>query len=213
MIYLGDDYLEKYSSTISYLIGRSYKEGYTFSHIEKTIAYSLLINEFERSNVTLIAFTSMEKLYSDIFPYHENNYSFSPYDIFGWVGYTYLHLFLNLEITFEALFYVVPIEEMLRLYKLYHEMDFMHTLDYVKSEMKYSLLDIIMKKKKISNRELMELTNISVSTINALRYGKRDIAKLEAGKLLQLAKALSVKIETLLPNIGLNKKKTSIKDV
>ena len=124
MIYLSDDYVEKYINALSYLIGRSHHEGYSFDHIEKSIAYSIPINELEKSNITIFAFSSIEKIYNYIFPTSDNDYVFSMYDIFGWVGYTYMHLFLDLEITFEALFYIIPIQDMLNLYNLYHEMSF-----------------------------------------------------------------------------------------
>lgn len=205
MIYLFDDYIDKYSNTISYLIGRSYKEGYSFDYIEKKISYSLMINELEKSNITLIAFSSFEKNYHEIFGSKDNTYEFNEYDIFGWIGYAYIHLFLFLEITFEALFSILPIKEMMNLYNLYHEMDINRLLEHAKEVMEYSLLDVIMKKNKLSNKELSLKTNISISTINALRYGNRDIAKLEASKLLSLAHYLNVKIETLLPNINLEK--------
>ena len=125
-------------------------------------------------------------------------YIFAIHDTFGWIGNIYLHLFLSLEITFETLFFVIPIKEMMSLYHLYHEMDNRRMLDH-------SLLDVVMKRKKISNKELSLKTNISVSTINALRYDKRDINKLEASKLLSLSRALKTKMETLLPNIHLEK--------
>ena len=203
MIFLSDDYVEKYTNTLSYLIGRSIYEGYSFDYIEKSIAYSLPISELEKSNITIFAFSSVEKIYQYIFPIQDNNYSFSIYDIYGWVGYTYMNLFLKLEITFEALFYVIPIEEMLNLYNLYHEMSFSKMVDYTKEKMKYSLLDMVMKRRGISNQELSNKTGISISTINALRYNKRDISKYEASKLLLLSRYLNVKMETLLPNIHL----------
>ena len=206
MIYLSDDYITKYCDSLSYLIGRSFREGYSFDYIEKSIAYSLFASEFEKSNVTRIAFSSMEKLYSDVFQSKKNAYEFDAYDIFGWIGYTYIHLFLSLEITFEALFNLVSIEEMMGLYNLYHEMSFSQTQDYVLSIMKHSLLDVIMRRKKISNKELSIKTHLSVSTINALRYGNRDIRKLESDKLLSLSRELNIKMETLLPNIHLIKK-------
>jgi len=205
MIYLSDDYIEKYSNTISYLIGRSANEGYSFDYIQRKISYSEAISEFEKSNVTIIAFSSMEKIYSGVFTDYNNEYQYNPYDIFGWVGYAYIHLFLNLEITFEALFFLIPIQEMLNMYKLYHEMDITHLEEYAKEVMKYSLLDVIMKRKKTSNNDLSKKTNIPVSTINSLRYGNRDITKLEAKKILSIAYALNVKIETLLTNIDLEK--------
>lgn len=205
MIYLSDDYIEKYSNTLSYLIGRSANEGYSFDYIQRKISYSEAISEFERSNVTIIAFSSMEKIYSGIFTDYNNEYQYNPYDIFGWVGYAYIHLFLNLEITFEALFFLIPIQEMLNMYKLYHEMDITHLEEYAKEVMKHSLLDVIMKRKKTSNNDLSKKANIPVSTINSLRYGNRDITKLEAKKILSIAYALNVKIETLLTNIDLVK--------
>ena len=203
MIYLADDYVTKYGDTLTYLLGRAYSENYSFDYIQKTISYSQMISEFEKSNVTIIAFSSMERIYNGIFPKHDNNYVFNPYDVFGWCGYVYAHLFLKMEITFEALFYLIPLEETLNLYHLYHEMSITQIEDYASEALKYSMLDIVMKTKKVSNGDLSKLTGISASTINALRYGKRNIAKLEADKLLLIANCLDVKMETLLPSIHL----------
>ena len=204
MIYLSDDYLTKYSDALSYLLARSYSEGYSFDYIQKTISYSQPINELERSDITSIAFSSLEKIYSGVFPIHNNEFVFNPYDAFGWSGYAYLHLFLKKKITFEALFYLIPLSEMLNLYHLYHEMSLSQLEEYASNVLKYSMLDIVMKTKKVSNSELSEKTGLSVSTINALRYRKRDINKLEAYKLMLIANALDVKIETLLRSIHLD---------
>ena len=203
MIYLSDDYISKYSDVLSYLIARSHDEGYSFDFIQKSISYSIAVNELERSNVTIFAFSSIEKIYSDIFPMHSNDYELDIYGLFGWVGSAYMLLFLKLEITFEALFCLIPIEEMINLYHLYHEMDNVKLIAYAKEKMKHSLLDVIMQRKGLSNKQLSIKTELSVSTINAIRYGNRDINKLEANKLLKMARALNIKMETLLPDIGL----------
>ena len=60
-----------------------------------------------------------------------------------------------------------------------------------------------MKKRNISSNELSTITNISLSTINGLRYNKRDINKLESNKLLTLSSALNVRMESLLTDIQL----------
>ena len=204
MIYKSDDYIEKYCDVISYLIGRSFSDGYSPSYIERNIAYSLPISEFEKSNVTLIAFSSLEKIYSQVFPDSVNQgYSLNRYDEFGWVGYIYVHLFLDLEFTFELLFILLPIEKALEMYHLYHEMDYSQTLEYVKELVKYSPLDAVMKYRNISTRKLSEMVGMSFSTINALRYGKRNIEKCEVRKLLNISIVLSVKMETLINNISL----------
>lgn len=203
MIFLADDYIDKYCNTISYLIGRSITENYSFDYIEKSIAYSAVISELEKSNITTIAYTSLERIYSDIFPFNENKYLLDIYGIYGWVGFAYIHLFLKLQITFEALFTLIPIKEMLKLYKLYHEMDINRLVDYIKEKMEYPILDILMKNKNISCNKLSKETSIPLSTIKALRYGIRDIGKMESSKLLVIARELNVKMETLLGNIYL----------
>ena len=205
MIYLSDDYLTKYCDTLSYIIGRSINDGYSFSSIEKEIADSKMIKEFERSNITTIAFSSAEKLYSDIFPDSVNTgFKLNIYDVYGWAGLSYIHLFIEMQITFETLFIVLPIKEMINLYPLYHEMSFSQLLNHAKELIPYSYLDNIMKKRELSTNELSQKTGIPFSTINQLRYGKRDIGKLESNKLLTLSKFLNVKPESLLNSIQLD---------
>lgn len=205
MIYLSDDYLTKYCDTLSYIIGRSINDGYSFSSIEKEIADSKMIKEFERSNITTIAFSSVEKLYSDIFPDSVNTgFKLNVYDVYGWVGLSYIHLFIEMQITFETLFIVLPIKEMINLYPLYHEMSFSQLLNHAKELIPYSYLDNIMKKQELSTNELSQKTGIPFSTINQLRYGKRDIGKLESNKLLTLSKFLNVRPESLLNSIQLD---------
>ena len=206
MIYLGDDYIVKYCDTLSYLIERSIREQYSFNHIERSIAYSMMVNELEKCDVSIIAFSSSENIYHQIFPLKDNDgFIQDIYSRYSWVGYIYIHLFLDLDITFESLFFIIPIDEMLSLYHLYHEMDYSQTLNYVKDKIEYTILDVIMKKKKISSSRLSSLTNIPISTIKALRYSDRDINKLEASKLLSIAKCLNVKMKSLLPSIHLDK--------
>lgn len=206
MIYLADDYLEKYTEVLCYLIERAVFEEYSFDVIEKAIAYSPMINELERSNVTTIAFSSIEKNYKDIFPYRDNPHFVSNiYGIYGWISETYIKLFLELNITFETLFIIFPIKKMIELYPLYHEMSFSQLLDLVKEIVPYSYLDNIMKNRHYSNNDLANSTGLSVATINALRYNKRDINKAEGNKLIKISRALSVKMESLLTNIWLIK--------
>ena len=203
MIYLSDDYVTKYSDVISYLLSRSYSEGYSFDFIQKNISYSKMMFELEKSNVTTIAFSSMEKIYYEIFPVRTNDFIFDEYGPFGWVGLMYVHLFLKKQLTLEAIFYVIPIEQMLHLYHLYHEMSLTEIDDYFDDVLKYSILDIVMKNQKISNTDLSKKTGISSATIKALRYGRRNLNKLESEKLLFIAQALNIKMETLLTSIHL----------
>lgn len=204
MIYVSDDYLEKYQNVFSYLLGRAIAEKYSLEHITFSIAYSKLCQELERSNATTIAFSSCEKIYQDIFPLFENKgIEIDNYGIYGWLGHIYIRLFLDLKTTFEMLFFIFPLHVALDSYHLYHEMDYSALLNYVKKRSEPSHLDVVMEKKNISSHRLSVLTDIPFSTINALRYGNRDFDKLETFKALKIATSLNVKAESLTKEIPL----------
>lgn len=206
MIYISDDYLTKYIDTLGYIFARSIKEGYSLLHIEKVISYSQAIEELEKSNVTSIAFSSPEMLYSKMFPDSNNldRFEYSPYDIFGWLGFVYIHLFLKYQITFELMFFVLPIEKALSLYKLYHETDIQMMYELFEQSVEHSYFDQILKYKNMSSNELSRLTGISFATIQSLRYKKRDINKAEIKILLKISIALNIKITSLIDSLELS---------
>ena len=204
MIYLEDDYLEKYISVFSYIFERSAFEKYSLSYVQNKIAYSVIANELERSNITTIAFSSKEKIYADLFPDFEvNDFKSSLYNIYGWLGYLYVHLFLDLKLTWEMLFIILPLKRAMEMYPLYHEMDYKQSLEYVKSLRKYSNLDSILTIKKISTLSLAKSTSIPEATLKAIRYNHRDISKLSVSSVSKIALHLGVKIESLLPSLDL----------
>ena len=98
---------------------------------------------------------------------------------------------------------VTPIEKLISLYPLYHEMDYTQIVLLTNELVPYSYLDNIMKCRGVSSNELSKIAGIPISTINALRYKKRDINKFEAKQLLKIAHALDVKLESLLSSIDL----------
>ena len=54
-----------------------------------------------------------------------------------------------------------------------------------------------MKSKKISTKELSNRTKIPYSTVSSLRYGKRNIDKVEFRAVIRISKALNIKAESL----------------
>lgn len=203
MIYTADDYVQKYENVLTYVLGRSITKGYSFSFIERSVAYSATFSEFEKSNVTHIAFSSNEKIYSELFNDENNDYQENPYDIYGWLGYIYIHLFFQFKVTFEMLFIALPLETAINMYPVYHEMDISHMDDYLCAELFPSSLSCIMKRRNITMQELASKANIPFATIRSLKLGYRDIDKLEVFKTVLIASVLNVKVETLLKEIPL----------
>ena len=203
MIYIADDYVQKYENVLTYILGRSITKGYSFSFIERSIAYSIAFSEFEKSNVTRIAFSSNDELYKELFNDENNDYKESPYDIYGWLGYVYVHLFFRFKITFEMLFIALPIETAISMYPLYHEMDITQLFEYFVEVLRPSSLSLVMKKRGFTMKKLSEASNVPFTTIRSLKLGYRDIDKLEVFKTVLIASALNVKIESLLKEIPL----------
>lgn len=83
-------------------------------------------------------------------------------------------------------------------------MDITNLINNIKEKVKYSYLDMIMTYKGFSTNKLANRSGISFATIQALRYNKRNISKLESSKILALSRALNVKMESLLSNIRLD---------
>lgn len=204
MIYTSYDYLIKYADTLSEIIALAEKDGYSFDYIEKTISYSISFSNFENSNITDIAFTSSNKLYSILFP--NGKATLNDISIFGpayWIGETYIKLFLKYRLSFESLFAYTPLKIMHSQFELYHEMDFIQFDKYFESLLKENPLSVFLKKKKMSAVTLANKTGIPLSTIRALKEGKRDLKKLQATHLEKIASCLGIKMKSLIYPLNL----------
>lgn len=204
MIYTADDYIEKYQSALERLLSKTIGLHFSFSFIERKIAYSDVFSEFEKSNVTLIAFNDNERIYDAIFGNSDNDLLMEDDAIYSWLSFVYIHLFLKFKVTFEMLFMALPLKKALNMFHLYHEMDITQVDKVFDDAIIPSSLSCVMDSKKITVRQLSEKTRIPFATIRSLKYGYRSIDKLEASKLISIAFALNVKTETLLTSIPLD---------
>lgn len=196
MIYQAYDYIDKYVETLTYIFSRALYNKYSFDYIQKRIYKSEMIREFEESNVTPIAFDSYEKNYKSIFG-DMDDFKYERNNTINWIVYAYIYLFIHKKITFEFLLLLFPLERMFEIFPMYHQMGISRLDGLFHEETKYSLLDAIMNKRKITSKKLSELTGISVSTIKALRYNKRDMNKLQYSYVRKIAEVLKIKTESL----------------
>lgn len=204
MIYTSYDYLNKYSDTLGEIIALAMLDKFSFEHIQSVITNSKMINDFEYSDITEIAFSSSSLLYERLFPNGKSHASDIPlFDPAYWIGETYIRIFLKYKLTFETIFTYLPLEEMLKQYNLYHEIDSSQFDEYFESLLKENVLSKYLKIKKMTATELSNKTKISVSTIRSLKEGKRDLNKLQSALLEKIAVALKIKTRSLLNPISL----------
>lgn len=199
MITNHDFIVSRYGEVLCDIISLAVYDHYSYSVIERKISYSSFINELERGNDTLINFTDPQKLYEAIFPDGVNKLeNVITFHQTNWVSEMYIELFLKYQLTFEALFFYIPLKEMNGLYDIYHEMDFHQLSKYFEEKRQISLLHIISKNRGISLKDLAESSNLSNSMMNSLAANARDITKLSSESLFLIAKKLNIKMETLL---------------
>ena len=108
-------------------------------------------------------------------------------------------------LSFEEIARHVPIVEIQALYSPYHEMDIRHFVDKVNELYKMaspeSKLKVMRQRAGLSQRELAELTNIPVRTIQQYEQRQKSINRAQAYYLLLLAKTLCCDVEELLEKV------------
>ena len=204
MIYTSYDYLTKYSDTLAEIINLAELDGYSFDFIEKTLIKSSMIKEFEASNITQIAFTSSMQLYRKLFP--NSNATTKDIHLFSsyyWIGEMYIKIFLKYKMNFESIFAYIPIVKMHQLYELYHEMDINHFFKHFETLKTKNIFTIFLKEKDLTLKKFSEKSGIPISTLKALKEGKRDFINLKGSYLEKISHYLGVEMQTLLGEITL----------
>ena len=102
--------------------------------------------------------------------------SFGIYNDAYWCGYCYFELFLMLRKPFSYLFLKLPLEKMLDLYNVYHEMDISQLVDYFHDkEKEETILRLLCKRYRCSINKLSKATGISVNTLNKYRSSDQSL--------------------------------------
>ena len=144
-------------------------KSFTFS-LEK----SLFVKKIEEDIYDDYFNNSLEKIFSDITGYQiKKDESFGVYNDAYWCGYSYFELFLHTRKSFSYIFLKLPLNELIDLYPIYHEMDFTSLLEYFnEKEKKATILRLLCELNKISLPKLSNSIEINLSTLS--KYNKND---------------------------------------
>lgn len=96
----------------------------------------------------------------------------------------------------------VPIRNVIDMYDVYHEMDIMHFVDAVNAYWNVCYEETNLKRIRklagLSQRELAELSGVSIRQLQLFEQRQRDINRTKAIDLVKLARVLGCKAEDLL---------------
>jgi DNA-binding Xre family transcriptional regulator len=106
--------------------------------------------------------------------------------------------------TFKTVFSKVPLSEIVKMYKVYHEMDiaaFIEVMDKKIAERSVSTnLKNIRENRGISQSELAEMSGVKLHSIQLYEQRVNDIDKAQAQTLFKISLALGCRMEDLLEN-------------
>ena len=189
-------YLDCLAAAFSYGHEQVYRE----EIIEKRIAYSPFFQTLEREEDSPILYMSIESLLASLFyDSRKKEYSYKNYSQCSWVAELYWRIQKESKLTFEAVFLYLPLKKAYQMYPIYHEMDFSQAIAFFQElRQKKTVLSLAMKRQEMANALLAFASGVSYSTIGALRIGRRDIRQVATIHVLKMARALHVRLETLL---------------
>ncbi len=121
---------------------------------------------------------------------------------FYWAGYALANYQFKTKKRFKDIFSVIHLNDILSMYKVYHEMDITNFIDDVNKKFENSntcsKLKTIREIRGLSQSELSKLSNVSLRSIQLYEQKVNDIDKAQAHTLYKLSMILCCDIEELL---------------
>lgn len=210
---MNKNYDESYLYEAMDVLGESFDFAYNFCNVPLKEFINLFINSgylkrFENGDFSIILGNSGIELALKVFEkenfnYKINNkrYDFS-YSKEFWAGWILAFYQYHKGYSFEYIFSLIDIEEILRVYPTLHEASELKAFDVidkiVTSSIKYSRLKEMRIKNGLTQKELAIKSNMSIRTLQEYENKSKNINKASSLTIYNLSKVLSCNIEDLL---------------
>lgn len=122
-----------------------------------------------------------------------------------WTGWALAYYQWETALKFQEIVRYVPLQDILRLYSPYHEMDIRQFCDKMnelyRTAKPETNLKSLRKQAGFSQRELAELSGVPVRTIQQYEQRQKNINKAQAEYLIMLAQALCCDVQDLMEKV------------
>ena len=141
---------------------------------------SEFLEQLEKDKYSKIFDMPIEDIFFSITGYDiEEDKSYGIYNDAYWSGQSYFDLHEKLHKSFAYLFLKLPLEQMINIYSIYHEMDFSLLCDYfLKVAKQKTILNILCRNKHCSLNDISIATSLSLNTLK--KYNSSDDALFKA---------------------------------
>lgn len=193
--------LDKTIDFISQIFQFGFDAEFSFEHIQDEFVHSLLCTQIENNDDSFIY--DIEKYSSDLFDGQVNFKSSSGLRAY-FLAEAYVKLFYKFQKSFEYLFIYLPLSFLYEKYDVYHEMDISMVYDLFASlEKEETLLNILIKKKKINKEQLSLLTGISLASIKFYTLKNDNLFNASNLNIYLLSRVFDVKDNLFVPSLGI----------
>ena len=178
---MNNDYFnyQKCVDDLTAILSIGYFFKYSTEVIEKRISESKYFNNFNKDFFTSESYISTDEIIESIYfdaDLDENTKNVT-YNELEWVSMVYINIIEDTGLGFEAIFCYAPIEKVIMMYRLYHELDFSKCVEWFNEERnKASIIKVLMKRMNMSNEHVSSKTNISLSMVDALKNMSKKFA-------------------------------------
>lgn len=194
-----DDYhLYEYADILERILSAATKYQYALTTIEKRISDSGFFHLVETSHHGFSPLGDDDLLIKSFFPEIDIDLKEVPiYNSCLWAAEAYMWIQYKTNLSFEAIFLIMPLTVMHDRFPVYHEMDFTHIVDhFLERQKEKTIFAILLERFGYKLNYVAEKTGISKDTLYSFKQGKRDIRKANVDIVSKLANLFHVRIET-----------------
>ena len=169
-------------------------------------------DKFERGNPAVIAGMSGIELARAVISHAYPNKTFEDYNSYSarsdlyWAGWSLAEYQWTTCRRFKDIFDKIPFSEIVRMYKVYHEMsveNFIEDLDKrLEMTVQETRLKTIRENRGLSQTELAKLSGVNLRSIQMYEQKINEIDKAQAKTVYKLSRVLGCTVEELLENPG-----------
>lgn len=192
------------SSLLSNVFFYGFSHGYSSSTIEEKILKNTYISDLESGDSSFLIRETSDRILKSFFELNvtdDDLLKTNPLSL--WLGEVYTKIFFTFNKSFSFIFLYLPLSKLEEMFDLYHEMDFSQILNYFSSlEKKDSILRLLLKKRRISAKELSALTGINFNTIVTFTRDNKFIYNAKFDSIYKISQILKVNINLFTKNIN-----------
>ena len=195
--------IHKYIDHFAQIVSLCVSAKYNLNAITEILSRSQLVSDIEENEYSLMYEYTPYQNFKTIFPdaiVQDNSYQ--NFNDAYWCGFVYMNIMYEYKKPLTYIFYIMPLELLLDLYPVYHEMDISQIYErFEKEEQQESLLSRLLRSKNISATQLASKAKVPVKTIYHYKDDNKYLYKASFQTIMKLARALDVNPSVFLESL------------